>query len=80
VRELLAVVVDDLIEMGLGVLKPLFPVILAVILAIVFSPWYVGVFWASTAFKILGIPTSVLKIFRPKYILERGEQNLPTTV
>jgi hypothetical protein len=72
----IAVVVDDIIEMILGILNPLFPAILAVILAIVFSPWYVGVFWSSTAFKILGIPSSLLKVFKPKSILERGKPKL----
>ena len=60
------VVLDDIIEIGMGVLKPLFPVLLAIGLAIVFTPWYVGIFWASAAFKVLGIPASLSKIFTPR--------------
>lgn len=60
------VVLDDIIEMGMGILNPLFPVLLAIGLAIVFAPWYVGVFWASAAFKVLGIPTSLKKVFTPR--------------
>src|SRR3989304_4398137 len=62
------VVADVLIEMGLGVLKPLFPIILAIVLALIISPWYVGIFWSSAAFKIFGIPNSINKILRPQII------------
>ena len=37
-----AVVLDDLIEIGMGILNPLFPVLLAIVLLIVLTPWYVG--------------------------------------
>src|SRR3989304_3685031 len=66
------VVLDDLIEILMGILNPLFPIILAIILAIIFTPWYVGVFWASAAFKVLGIPTSFIKIFAPQKIMEKA--------
>lgn len=65
------VVLDDIIEMGLGILNPLFPIVLAVFLASLLSPWYVGVFWASAAFKVLGIPTSLRKVFTPRRMLEK---------
>jgi len=68
------IVLDDIIEMGLGILNPLFPVLFAAILAIIFTPWYVGVFWASGSFKIFGIPTSLMKVFNPKGLLERYQQ------
>lgn len=60
------VMLDDTIDMATGVLKPLFPVALAILLAIVLTPWYVGVFWASAAFKVLGIPASLKMVFAPK--------------
>jgi hypothetical protein len=65
------VVLDDVIEIFMGILNPLFPVILAIILAILFTPWYVGVFWASAVFKVLGIPTSIMKIFAPQKIMRK---------
>lgn len=65
------IVLEDIIEMALGILHPLFPILLAVILAIIFTPWYVGVFWASGSFKIFGIPTSLKKVFSPKGLAER---------
>ena len=66
------VVLDDVIEIFMGILNPLFPVILAITLAIIFNPWYVGVFWASAAFKVLGIPTSFIKIFAPQKIMKKA--------
>jgi hypothetical protein len=66
------VVLDDVIEIAMGILNPLFPVILAIILAIILTPWYVGIFWASAAFKVLGIPTSLRKIFTPRLFVEQA--------
>ena len=66
------VVLDDIVEMVLGVLNPLFPVVLAGVLAVVFTPWYVGVFWASAAFKVLGVPTAFVKIFSPGRFVGRA--------
>ena len=72
------VVLDDIIEISMGVLKPLFPIALAIFLAIVIAPWYVGVFWASAAFKVLGIPASLKKVFAPKQfairVLQRTQE------
>ncbi len=62
----LMVVLDDVIEIGMEILNPLFPLILATGLALVFTPWYVGVFWASAGFKVLGIPTALMKVFQPR--------------
>ena len=66
-----AIIVDDLVEMAMGVLNPLFPVILAVVLAVLVTPWYVGVFWSSAAFKVFGIPGSLTKVFSPSVVVER---------
>jgi len=60
------VVLDDVIEIGMGILNPLFPVLLAIVLAFFLTPWYVGVFWASAAFKVLGTPISLRKVFTPR--------------
>ena len=60
------IVLDDLIEIGMGVLKPLFPVLLAIVLAVLLTPWYLGVFWASAAFKVLNVPASLMKVFTPR--------------
>ncbi len=59
-------VLDDIIEIALKTLNPVFPILLAIALAIIISPWYVGVFWASAVFKIIGVPTSLKKIISPK--------------
>lgn len=63
------IIVDDIIEMYMGILNPLFPVVLAFILAFILTPWYVGIFWASASFKIFGIPTAIIKLFTPKKYL-----------
>lgn len=67
------VLLDDVIEIFMGILNPLFPVLLAIVLAIIFAPWYVGVFWASAALKVLGIPGSFRKIFAPHKLIEEVE-------
>lgn len=68
------VVLDDIVEVLMGVLNPLFPIALAVILALILTPWYVGVFWASAAFKVLNIPTSLRKVFTPSRTVARAIQ------
>jgi hypothetical protein len=65
------VVLDDAISVAIGVLNPIFPVLLALVLAIFFSPWYLGVFWASAAFKVLGIPASLRKAIAPRKSLRK---------
>jgi hypothetical protein len=66
------VVLDDIIEIGMRLLKPLFPVLLAIGLAIVFTPWYVGIFWTSAAFKIPGVPVSLQKVLTPRRFLDKA--------
>ena len=70
------VVLDDIVEVALGVLNPAFPVLLAVVLAFIFTPWYVGVFWASAAFKVFGIPAALTKIFAPKQLISMRRHHL----
>ncbi len=72
------VVLDDVIEISLGVLNPIFPILLAIILAVLLMPWYVGVFWASAAFKVLGLPNSLKKIFKPGQLAVKVEENNDT--
>lgn len=67
------VVLDDIVEMAMGILKPLFPVILAIVLAIIITPWYVGIFWASAIFKTFGIYTSLIKVINPIKVIEKAE-------
>lgn len=52
----LLVVLDDIREIGTGVLRPLEPVLLAAGLACLLAPWYMGVIWASAVFRLLNIP------------------------
>jgi hypothetical protein len=68
------IVLDDIIEILMGILNPLFPIALVIVLAIFLNPWYVGVFWASAAFKVLGIPTALRKLFTPKRFTARASQ------
>lgn len=70
------VVIDDILEIKMGILKPIFPILLATFLALFFTPWYVGVFWASAAFKVLGIPSSLIKIISPKRILAKANRKV----
>ena len=70
------VLLDDFVEIAMRILNPIFPVLLAIVLAFIFTPWYVGIFWASSAFKVLGIPSSLKKIFAPKKVLAKNIGNL----
>ncbi|MEX2054022.1 MAG: hypothetical protein WD883_00540 [Candidatus Colwellbacteria bacterium] len=55
-------VIQDIFAIMQGVLNPLFPVILAFVLAYIFSPWYVGIFWSIAAFTFLNIPTNIRRL------------------
>ena len=63
------VVLDDIIEIAMGVLNPVFPILLAIVLAIILTPWYVGIFWASAAFQLFNIPISFRKVYAPSRFL-----------
>ena len=67
----LVMVVDDVCDMSLGILNPLFPVVFAIALAMIIDPWYVGIFWSLACFKFLGIPGALVKIFVPHRARER---------
>ena|SRR3990170_7746530 len=66
------VVFDDILEIIHRILNPIFPIFLAIVLALIFKPWYVGVFWASAAFKVLGIPGYLTSIFYPEKVIEKN--------
>ena len=70
------VVVDDVIEIGLGILNPTVPVLLAIFLAVVMTPWYLGVFWASAVFKILNVPAALMKMFAPRAFARKAMAKL----
>ena len=55
-------VLDDVFEISLGTLNPLFPILFAIGLALIIEPWYVGIFWSLACFKFLGIPGALVKI------------------
>ena len=69
------VVLDDAVEIATGVLNPLFPIILAVSLSLVLTPWYTGIFWASAAFKVIGLPMALKKIFVPGQLIARIQED-----
>lgn len=64
-------VINDILEVYVGALNPLFPIILAVILASIISPWYVGIFWSQAVFHVLGIPTAILKVTKGSAVLRK---------
>lgn len=62
----LLLVFDEVMEIFSGMLNPTFPIIFAILLALIINPWYIGVFWSITAFKTLNIPTYLSVILRPE--------------
>ena len=66
----LVLVVNDIADVFMGILNPIFPVILAIALAIFLHPWYIGVFWASAVNNALNIPTNIIRIFNPRMIMD----------
>ncbi len=70
------IVADDVVEVFQGILNPLFPVVFAVALAFWFTPWWVGVFWASAGWKVLGVPTALRKIFTPRRHIAKAVERL----
>jgi len=58
--------INDIIGMAVGALNPTFPILLAIVLALIIKPWYVGIFWSMAIFNVISIPTALMKIFRTK--------------
>ena len=50
------IVIYDILDMLAGTLNPTFPIIFAIILAIIIKPWYTGIFWASAIWHIFSFP------------------------
>lgn len=50
------IVFYDILDILAGFLKPIFPIIFAVMLASIIKPWYRGIFWASAIWHIIGFP------------------------
>ena len=65
-------VLDDIVQIALGVLNPGLPIVAGVALAYIFTPWYVGVFWSSAGLKVMNIPTALMKIFTPHSVFPRN--------
>lgn len=64
-------VIGDIIEMSMGILNPTFPLIFAFILAFVFDPWYVGIFWSIAVFTLFNIPTDIKKLFMTQKVINK---------
>jgi len=64
------------IEILWGILNPIVPIILWIVSAIIFKPWYVGIFWVCAVFTALNIPGNLIKIFAPHKLIEKdGKQS-----
>ena len=63
-------VMDIAMTIWLRVLSPVYPVTLAVLLSLFFTPWYQGVFWACAIFTLIGTPNSVRKLLSPEKVLK----------
>lgn len=50
------IVIYDIFDILTGLLHPLLPIILAIVLVVLINPWYIGLFWASAIWHILGLP------------------------
>lgn len=50
------IVIYDILDILAGILNPTFPIIFSIILASIFKPWYIGIFWASAIWHITGSP------------------------
>ena len=64
-------VLDDIYQISVGILNPLFPIALAGVLAMLIDPWYVGIFWSLACLKLLDIPGALVKILAPHKAAER---------
>lgn len=70
----IGMVIEDVLEIYDGELKPYFPILLALILAWFIDPWYMGVFWASSAFHILNIPGDLMVFFASNKKMEEAKR------
>ena len=70
----IVMVAEDLYEIHEGTLKHQFPALLALILAWLIDPWYMGVFWASAMFHVLNIPGDLLVLFTSRKKMETAKK------
>lgn len=68
-------VVDNLMTIMFRLINPVYPLLLAVLLSLFFTPWYIGIFMACAIFTLLGIHNSFLKIWDPARVLARAREN-----
>lgn len=61
-------VVQDIDSMRRGILKPHFPIFFGILLALLFDPWYMGVFWSTALFTFLNIPLDIKRLKTGKLI------------
>lgn len=64
---------DDAMSMLSGALNPFFPALLAVVFAVLFTPWWLGVFWSLAVFKLWDVRASVEKLLAPGSVRARLE-------
>ena len=57
------IVLYDILDMLAGLLNPAFPIVFAVILAVIIKPWYIGIFWASAIWHIISLPWYMRDLF-----------------
>ena len=58
-------VATDIFFMLAGALQPGFPIVAAIIGALLIDPWRYGVYWASAVFAFFSVPFYLLWLFRP---------------
>ncbi len=68
-------VIDNLMTIMFRLINPVYPLLLAVVLSLFFTPWYIGVFMACAIFTLLGIHNSFMKIWDPDGVLKRAEKS-----
>lgn len=68
-------VIDNIMTIMFRLISPLYPLLLAVVLSLFFTPWYTGVFMACAIFTLLGIHNSFMKIWDPEAVLKRAREN-----
>jgi membrane-bound ClpP family serine protease len=63
-------IIEDILSVASGGLNPIFPIMFAIVLSFLFTPWYVGVFWSIAVFAVFDIPTAIYKIFNAGKMVE----------
>jgi len=67
-------IIDNLMTIIFRLINPVYPLLLAVLLSLFFTPWYIGVFMACAVFTLFGIPNSFMKIWDPAMVLIRAQE------